>query len=1123
MHLNIKVSEINMCKFSAFPKWLAAIVSSVLSVAASADDIELFASRPPSQSATPNVLFVLDNGANFSASVTTLRCAIDNSGNVYTGSTLPAGYTWTYLDKTASAVEQCAMYAAINALDAGGTSFNIGFMAFNNNGMKQFDPSVGEWSNSAALADVCPSQGGAAGGCLMMKMVPFNAITKPRILAWIRNWSTSASAGIKVSGNNSANGGVMQESWAFFNGREGISRRSYSGLAPTTAICGGGNNIIFVGNAYRNNNAPGDQTNATYSPLMRLIKDPQVPSAQWATSPDASAVEKATISRAIPNVCGTTFTTSSADEGRGGASLNWALYMRNRGIKTYSIGVLGPNCNAEYAAQLTVLGDATVGGGKYFSTNTFDELKLSIGSALSEIIASNSAFSSVSLPVSVNNQGTYINQVYIGMFRPAQDFFPRWPGNLKQYRMAMINNQLKLVDRRTPDTSAISSNNTGFIAECAESYWSPAPSTSDNYWATSFSAPNCSPYPAGSNSPDGPIVEKGAQGFMLRSAAPASRVLKTCGATCASQIDFNTSTTSVAVITAAKLGAADATERDAIIDWVRGANNKNDETFVSASATRPSVHGDVIHSRPVAVNFATGSTGTSSDPNLLANRKVVVFYGGNDGVLRAINGNRDGGLNIGGVAPGGEIWGFVAPESFSIFKRLRDNVTPIYFPGTTASSPTPKSYGFDGPIVSFSNASNAYVVASMRRGGRKMYTFNVSNLPTAGAVPSVLWSLGCGVNLPLPTTVTLPSQELCSAGPSGDTEGFTQMGQAWATPKVLNLPGYSAGPVLIFGGGYDPCEDTDDGTVNHSCTSSSKGNRIYVVDALTGALLKRFNTVRGVVGEIAIVPDSSGVPAYAYASDLGGNVYRIAISNSDPSAWPDSNLTRIASLGCDTLAPCSANRKFLFGPDVVDENGTHYVLVGSGDREKPVSAYTATRGVHNKFFMIKDKPSDPGWLTNPTASCSGQSIICAELLTRIDSGVAISQKGWYLDLADEEQVVTSAITIFGTVTFSTHKPYVAPSVITNADQCASLGDSNVYNIGYLDASPADGVSRSSPIVGDGLPPSPVAGKVTLDDGSTVPFLFGGSPSSPLESKKPTGSSSAALAQPKVRIYWYIKK
>jgi type IV pilus assembly protein PilY1 len=39
------------------------------------------------------------------------------------------------------------------------------------------------------------------------------------------------------------------------------------------------------------------------------------------------------------------------------------------------------------------------------------------------------------------------------------------------------------------------------------------------------------------------------------------------------------------------------------------------------------VHGDVLHSTPVAVNYG-GSTG------------VVVFYGANDGVFRAINANQ---------------------------------------------------------------------------------------------------------------------------------------------------------------------------------------------------------------------------------------------------------------------------------------------------------------------------------------------------------------------------------------------------------------------------------------------------------------------------------------------------
>ena len=40
-------------------------------------------------------------------------------------------------------------------------------------------------------------------------------------------------------------------------------------------------------------------------------------------------------------------------------------------------------------------------------------------------------FASSTLPVSVNVRGTYLNQVYMGVFRPDPDALPRWMGNLK--------------------------------------------------------------------------------------------------------------------------------------------------------------------------------------------------------------------------------------------------------------------------------------------------------------------------------------------------------------------------------------------------------------------------------------------------------------------------------------------------------------------------------------------------------------------------------------------------------------------------------------------------------------------------------------------------------------------
>ena len=79
---------------------------------------------------------------------------------------------------------------------------------------------------------------------------------------------------------------------------------------------------------------------------------------------------------------------------------------------------------------------AGVSSGKYFDvTSSGSQIADALNGIFSEIQSVNSVFASVSLPVSVNTQGTFLNQVYIGMFRPDQDSFPRWNGNLKQYKI----------------------------------------------------------------------------------------------------------------------------------------------------------------------------------------------------------------------------------------------------------------------------------------------------------------------------------------------------------------------------------------------------------------------------------------------------------------------------------------------------------------------------------------------------------------------------------------------------------------------------------------------------------------------------------------------------------------
>lgn len=1064
------------------------------SLSATAADTDLFAGATPTGTDAPQVLFVMDTGASFSASNTAFRCNISASGAIFTDGTSGLAADNSTLDKTNGGVEQCALYSVISSLPISATTVNIGIMLFNNN-QKTYNPVTDAFTSDCT---------GGIGGCLAMPIVPINAITKPRILAWIKQWVTAGSSNYNIKAPASrGDGATIQESWAYYFGKTGISGRSYAAIAPSAGCAS--RNIIFVGNNYDTQASPKDATTAAASPLNALNGTHSVSGTR--ASPAATAAQLASITDTITLSCRAAVATLETAENKGAYALNWTRYLKAQGVITNTIGIAGPSCDAAYDVQMNKMGSTEIGGGKFYSTSNFATLVAAFNTVISEIQSVNSVFVAVSLPVSVNTQGSYLNQVFVGMFRPEEGFLPRWNGNLKQYKIGQtVSGGIRLEDA---DSKSAINSTTGFVTECARSYWTS--NTVDTYWSANPTGGCLAVVDStSSNYPDGNIVEKGGQAYKLRSLTPTDRTVKTCSpvfANCTTLTDFSTAN---AAITQTLLNSG-GTDRDALINWARGTN-VNNELGKGTTAMRPSAHGDVVHSRPVAINH-----GTDASPS------VVVYYGGNDGVLRAVNGNRNdpaattvGDITIGATtfAAGAELWSFMPPEFYGKIKRLSDNSIPVSFPTTTVATAQAKGYGFDGPITGFSGtvggSSKIVVYASMRRGGRVIYAFNV----TSPGSPSLMWKKGC-------------------PNPANDTDcstDFTSMGQTWGSLKSLYASDYDSGnsPLLITGGGYDDCEDYDAlvaGGKNHNCTvAATKGNKVFLLDAATGAVVKSFATDRAVVADVTIINDNAGKAKYAYAADMGGNVYRMTFGTGAPASW---TITKIAALGCDVPATCTdstANRKFMFAPSVVTtDNETYYVLLGSGDREKPVKEYLASKSVVNHFFMLKDKPSDSSWLTSENSNCGANLICKASLLgiltsaTPTDTALA-AKKGWYLGMLASEQIVTSAVTVFGVVTFSTHQPaIISASACTN-----SLGTANVYNINYLNAASSNGTAqRYEQVSGGGLSASPDAGMVRLDNGQVVPFIVGSSSDSSLQFKLPTMPGSGTTS--KSRIYWYIKK
>ena len=571
--------------------------------------------------------------------------------------------------------------------------------------------------------------------------------------------------------------------------------------------------------------------------------------------------------------------------------------------------------------------------------------------------------------------------------------------------------------------------------------------------------------------------------------------------------------------------ASSPPDRDTIIKWVRGHDNAGDELGPGGLVTvRPSIHGDVLHSRPVVVNYGDS-------------RGLVVFYGANDGVFRAVNGSQTAAL--GSVPAGGELWGLVLQDHFNQLNRLRVNSPELKLPSTTLASAQPKNYFVDGSpgvyqkLKADGTVDKAYLFLTMRRGGRLIYAIDVS-IPTE---PKVMWKLNGD------------SGDLCkwvgSAWTCTADSYLSELGQTWSRPRVTLVKG-STNPVLVFGAGYDTAEDAEPPTAN------TMGRGIFVLDAVTGARVWSAAYTSGatactgsstqaacavsgmnwaIPADISFVDrDNDGKTDRFYAADLGGNVWRVDLeptAGNTPDKW---QVNKLAALGCPS-GSCSIGttpRKFFFPPNVVPvgaagASGSYdVVLLGSGDREHPLtSAATGSAyNVTNRFYALKDTFTGKD-ATGITAIIETGGLFNASSL--VYDGTL---KGFYTTFAIGEKAVNASTTLRGTTFFGTNKPKPP-----DLDSCVSnLGQAKGYAL-----DPFKGTSSFTVYQGGGLPPSPTTGIVTilLPDGTPVKKEFcigcavggtgsGGNPPPPCNSALEACTPTKKVAPNLRRTYWYKK-
>jgi len=513
-----------------------------------------------------------------------------------------------------------------------------------------------------------------------------------------------------------------------------------------------------------------------------------------------------------------------------------------------------------------------------------------------------------------------------------------------------------------------------------------------------------------------------------------------------------------------------------LINWVRGWDVAGNEDMAgpgSPVTVRPSLHGDVLHSRPAVINYG-GDTG------------VVVFYGANDGIFRAVNGNQ--GSTIDGVRPGGELWSFIAPEFHSKFKRLFQNTPLIDISGVMDANKQPKDYFFDGSTTvlrdtrsttTASTKDKTYIYLTARRGGRLIYAMDV----TDPMQPGFLWSK---------TSADIP-----------------ELGQTWSQPKVALLQGRD-NPVLIMGAGYASEEDDDP-----VASSDSMGRGVLILDAVTGDVVwaalpscegllanncvATADLTHSVAADVTLLDrNSDGYIDRVYAADVGGNIWRINLDSSTSSSWTITKLAALGGTGNDA-------RKFLFAPDVIPTDLFDAVMAVSGDREHPLYTSDTTAGmaynVQNRIYMIKDDGTVSG-ITDSNLTPNPDQI-------QSYNAVSDAADGYYIDLPNAgEKGVNAPTTVAGKTYFGTNYPDVP-----EADSCtADLGIALAYVLEFN-----TGKYEYSVFVGGGLPPSPVTGLVNIGD-ETVPFVIGGAGPTTFDPATP----EIDLSNNRKRAYWYVK-
>ena len=640
------------------------------------------------------------------------------------------------------------------------------------------------------------------------------------------------------------------------------------------------------------------------------------------------------------------------------------------GTQNVLVHTIGFGLNASNSSDQQAIADlqtmAKNAGGSYFTANNAAQLEVALQDAISQIMAATFSFATPVIPTT-GTAGSA--RAYLASFQsnPSRPF---WKGFLKAY---------------TRDAN-------GLIPVDAQGL------------------------------PSGTPVWDAGQQLSLKSAS--SRTIKTYASSALQKF-----TTSNSAITTGLLSAASATEKDQIINYIRGATDYNDEDADgNTTEERPWKLGDVFHSTPVLVTPPFLPTTDSTYANFKtaqASRTTVLLAGANDGMLHAFR-----------ESDGDESWAFIPPHLLDDLQNL------------TVTSGTRDYFVDSSPIVADVKTGGTWktiAVFGLRRGGPYYYALDITNTTS----PQYLWSFT-----------------------------NTNLGETWSEPAIgkVRMADGTDKWVAFVGGGFDS-------TFANYGSGSKVSEAFFAIDLANGSKLWEYYNATGSTDDrqymnfslaanpTAVDLDNDGYIDRVYIGDVGGQLWKFDVSAAATlSSGLVTNWTgkRLFAAASSQANPPPAGEYYptqsIYGAPSIAYDGAKnlWVYIGTGDRYHPNNTGS------NRFYGIKDNTS----MTNG-------STLTESSLTNLSSGSGTVTQGCYLPLASNEKVLASADTFNSVVFFSSFTP------VTAAVCGSGGGNAKLYAINMTTGDAALNLSTGAPLaagqaalaagisVGTGIPSRPI--------------------------------------------------